>query len=193
VERHRRAARRVRDRGARDDAALQQLRRPRSVTLLGGAVAPAGKIYFMEEKHGQVTTPGDGTTLSNGERAVCHFDLAGGEPVSDNASFEPRLGLAVPGALPFLAVGSQASPPFFPIGDGDLVIDLASPIFAVLAAPAVDANGDAGIALPIPPICPMPSGTTEDPVCGVPVALQWGMLDPTSATFAVSSGMFVTL
>jgi hypothetical protein len=39
----------------------------------------------------------------------------------------------------------------------------------------------------------MPSGTTEDPVCGVPVALQWGMLDPTSATFAVSSGMFVTL
>lgn len=164
-----------------------------SVALLGGAATPEAKFYFMEEKHGQVTTPGEGTTQSNGERAVGHFELSGGEPVSANASFAPRIGLAVPGALPFLAVGNQATPPFFPVGDGDLVIDFASPVFAILAAPAVDADGDAGIALPIPQICAMPSGTTEDPVCGVPVALQWATFDPATGAFAVSSGMFVTL
>ena len=39
----------------------------------------------------------------------------------------------------------------------------------------------------------MPTGTFEDPVCGVPVALQWGMIDPVTQTLAVSNGMFVTL
>ncbi len=164
-----------------------------SVALVGGMATPKADFYFMEEKHGQVTTPGAGTTLSNGERAVCHFDLGGGEPVSNNPAFAPRVGLAVPGTLPFLAVGNPATPPFFPIGDGDLVIDFTSPIFAVLTAPAVDANGDSGLALPIPKICPMPMGTFEDPVCGVPVALQWGFFNPTTGAFAVSSGMFVTL
>jgi len=82
------------------------------------------KFYFMEEKHGQVTTPGDGTTQSNGERSVCYFDLGGGEPVSNNPTFAPRLGLGMPFALPVLGVGQQATPPFLPIGDGTLTLNL---------------------------------------------------------------------
>jgi hypothetical protein len=150
-------------------------------------------FYFMEEKHGQVTTPGQGTTQSNGERAVCHFALGGGEPVSDNPSFKPLLGLGVPGAIPVLAVGHQASEPFLPIGDGTLTIDFGATIFALIVGGPVDPSGAASVALPIPKVCPMPTGTTEDPVCGFPVALQWGMLDPVTQLLVVSNGLFVTL
>lgn len=151
------------------------------------------KFYFMEEKHGQVTTPGIGTTQSNGERAVCFFDLGGGEPVSDNPTFAPRIGLAVPSALPVLGVAQQATPPFIPIGDGTLTLNLSFAFFALVVGPPVDAFGSSGVALPIPQVCPMPSGTFEDPVCGFPVALQWAMIDPVSQTLVVSNGMFVTL
>jgi hypothetical protein len=151
------------------------------------------KFYFMEEKHGQVTTPGQGTTQSNGERAVIHFALSGGEPVSSNPTFAPRIGLAVPGAVPVLGVGQQAPMPFLPIGDGTLTLNLSSPLYAMIVGAPVDAAGNSGVALPIPQICPSPSGTFEDPVCGVPVALQWGMIDPVTQTLVVSTGMCGTL
>lgn len=150
-------------------------------------------FYFMEEKHGQVTTPGQGTTQSNGERAVSSFVLSGGEPVSNNPSFKPQLGLGVPGAVPVLIVGQQASPPFFPIGDGTLTIDFNLAFFALVVGPPVDAAGSSSVALPIPKVCPNPTGTFEDPVCGLPVALQWGMIDPVTQSLVVSNGMFVTL
>ena len=161
-----------------------------SVSLVGTGASV--KFYFMEEKHGQVTTPGIGTTQSNGERSVGHFDIAAGEPVQGNPNFTPKLGLAVPGALPVLAVGVQAPPPFLPIGDGELLVDLSSGFFALVVGPTVDAAGNSSVSLPLPPLC-IPPVTTEDPVCNFPVAMQWGMLDPASGSFVISSGMFVIL
>jgi hypothetical protein len=163
------------------------------VSVIGTGTSNQLDFYFMEEKHGQVTTPGQGTTQSNGERPVCSFALTGGEPVSNNPNFTPVLGLGVTGALPVLVVGQQAIPPFLPIGDGALTINFSLATFAVVVGPPVDANGASAVALPIPKVCPMPTGTFEDPVCGFPVAFQWGMLDPVSQSLVVSNGMFVTL
>ena len=134
-------------------------------------------FYFFEGSGGFLANAGLGTTQSTGQgRSIISFDLAGKPPTSDNPNFTPTLHNAVPGVLPFLAVGLPG--PDLPLDDGILAVNVTS-LFIIAPGSVVDFDGNAALSpLPIPPIPP-----------GTQLSMQWGYLDPATQTFELSNGM----
>jgi hypothetical protein len=144
----------------------------------------ASPVPFMiyEGTYGILQSLGNGTTQSGGQgRAVVSYDNGGVVPASPAPGFTMRLENAVPGATCFLASSAPATPPYFPVGDGTLTLDL-SPIYFINGPFAADGTGDVSHPLPIPPGL---SGT---------LALQWAVLEPlSSVAIPVSNGLQLSL
>ena len=76
--------------------------------------------------------------------------------------------------------GIPGATPYPMIGDGTLVVDLASPN-VIIGSFAVDANGD--VVLPLP----LPGGL------GVTIAIQWAFKQPGTNKLIVSNGLQVEI
>lgn len=153
-----------------------------------GRASAKSQFFFMQGtfidtgsgfENPQTTTLGTGTTPSTGiGRTAVSFDLAGGPPATGNNGFEMELENAAPGSMAVLFVGFPSPPPFPPVLDGLVVLDLSLP-FVQLPAVTTDANGDAAIPLPIP------AGSF-----GVTLLNQWAVVDGgLPGMLAVSNGL----
>ena len=129
-----------------------------------------------------VTTLGTGSTQQQPGlgKAVIAFQIAGGAPIPGNNSFVLSCENSTPGSSGILAVGSPATTPYIPVGDGTLVIDLAAP-YILLQPFLSDANGDIFLPAAMPP-APF----------GVSLSLQWGLFDPLGG-FSISNGMQIDI
>jgi hypothetical protein len=151
-------------------------------------------FYFLQGTLGFLENSGLGVTQPAGEgRASIAFDPLGatglaagsssvfgpGAPLPGNLDFEMQLVGAAPGALPLLVVGAPGAG--FPFGDGVVAISPGA-VFLTLVGSAVDAHGDASVALPIP-----------SSVAGIgSLTAQWGWVDPTAGSISISSGLQMT-
>ncbi len=132
---------------------------------------------------GRLSTPGMGTTQSNGDRAVVSFDLDEGPPTPGNNRFMMELENALPSVGAVLMLGSPGGRPFPRIGDGDFVLSGEMPII-FLPPVLTDGVGDASFRVPIPG--PGPFGLT--------VTAQWVIIDSAlTGGVAVSNGLSFTL
>ncbi len=143
--------------------------------VVGGVATNELSFYYFEGTDGFLENAGLGSTQSLGQRGAISFALPGGPPTSGNPAFTPTLHRAVPGALPFLAIGAPGPP--LPIGDGILVVDLGV-LYAVVPGAPVGPGGNSSAAVPVPLI-----------PAGVDVMMQWGYLEPLTGVFQISNGV----
>ena len=146
-----------------------------------GATSNSLKFYFFEGTDGFLANAGLGTTQSTGQgRSILSFQLAGGAPTPGNPTFTPTVHNAVPGAMPFLAIGLPG--PALPVDDGLLAVSLGG-ILVTSPGALVDGAGNSKLGpLAVPATIP----------AGVQLAMQWGYLDPLTFTFELSGGMLAS-
>lgn len=112
---------------------------------------PSLPIFYTEGTFGQTTTIPGASTQQTGEKSVIAFDLSGGAPTSGNSNFAAKLENVPAGTTAWLGASAPQIPPFFPVGDGTLLLDPFNAYF--LAGPFVTVGGaDLSIGVPIPVI-----------------------------------------
>lgn len=147
-----------------------------------GVLSNQRQFFFMEATFGQVTTTGNGTTQSNGRRAITSFTYSGGAPTPGNAAFVLTLDNAIPSSAAIVAFGLEGVPPYPLVSDGTVVIDIFQPYQVLPQTFVTDALGRATLPAPIPNVS-----------LGLSIAVQWAMVDGVSGAVEVAEALVVQL
>jgi|GEM_PF-4419542 len=151
--------------------------------VAGGQTSNAVDLGYLESTFGDVRTLGVPGSDPLGVAPRIEFGLAGGAPVAGNATFRPRLVDSLAGAVSVLAVGAPLAPPFPQLGNAEVVVNFALPLFYFFGVtPLPPAHHDASVALPLSPS-----------LAGVSLAMQWVTIDPATFASAISDALVATL